>query len=70
LLINIYTNFSYFFTERGVLVDYLESVDKAKYKSGTTIVGLLGKDFVVLGSDKQGTLGNFAYDLMHKNYIN
>jgi len=26
-------------------------------------VGLVGKDFVVLGSDKKGTMGNVAYDL-------
>lgn len=47
-------------------MNYLESADKAKYKSGTTIVGLVGKDFVILGSDKKGTMGNVAYDLNTK----
>ena len=37
--------------------------DDTVCKSGTTIVGLVGRDYAILASDKQGTLGNLAYDL-------
>jgi len=41
----------------------LEKKEESTYKSGTTIVGITGSDFVLLASDKKGTMGNFAFDL-------
>ena len=42
--------------------NYFEKRDKSSFKSGTTIIGILGKDFVLLASDRQGTMGSMASD--------
>ena len=34
----------------------------SKKKTGTTTVGLIGKDFVILAADQQATMGNLAAD--------
>jgi proteasome beta subunit len=44
-------------------VNVLEKQEKATFKSGTTIIAANFKDFVLLASDKQGSMGNIAHDL-------
>ncbi len=46
-------------TSAGPVNSSVQSEDK---KSGTTTVGLIGKDFVVLAADQQSTLGHFMAD--------
>ena len=38
------------------------SIDAKEKKTGTTTVGLIGKDFVLLAADQQATMGDFAAD--------
>ena len=45
---NIYTNFRTLNYERGVSLEHFKKTEESSYKSGTTIVGIKGKDFVIL----------------------